>query len=111
MGSFIDIVDNIAVPRDDSLVLSIRAMTSKWSSDWSTLNINNNIFWSPTHEKIIGIGSSDPVTVAQYKASYSPWGKGDQQIDPKLGDLSKGGDPENDDNTINGDSISRGTVK
>ncbi len=110
VGSFIDITDNIAIPRDGSMALSIRAMTDIWNSNWSTLNIKNNIFWSPTHDKIIGIGSSEPVTVAQYQETYNPWGVGDRQIDPKLDGQTQGGNSENDDSTVNGDGSNDGAV-
>lgn len=92
VGSFIDIAGNTIQPRDGSSALDIREDTTIgvkphiWTSDWSTININNNTYVAEPQDKIIRIGSSDPVTVSEYKKTYTPWGKGDKQVDPKSSD-------------------------
>jgi parallel beta-helix repeat protein len=92
VGSFIDIEGNTMQPRDGSSALDIREDTSIgvkpriWRSDWSTINISNNIYVAEPQDKIIRIGSSEPVTVSEYKETYAPWGKGDKQTDPQSSD-------------------------
>ncbi len=100
-GSNIDIDDNVAVARDGAVALNIRANTDNWNSNWASIAIKNNIFWSPNHKDIIEMGDSDAVTVSEYQSTYAPWGAGDRQVDPKLANQESGNDNQDSSDSQN----------
>jgi hypothetical protein len=92
LGSHHSVHNNIAVPRDGAVALTLRLQNSVWSSDFSTVSANHNILWAPTHTEVVHFGENYWRTVAQYKAENTyGWGADSLQADPMLVD------PDNQD--------------
>lgn len=85
LGSNHSLHNNILVPRGDTQALNIRDENAHWTSDWSTLAIDYNILWSPSHDQVVAWGDGHWTdTVAQYQTNAHGWGAHDLQLDPAL---------------------------
>jgi MYXO-CTERM domain-containing protein len=92
LGSRHSVHNNIAVPRDGAVALTLRLQNSVWSSDFSTVSANHNILWAPTHTEVVHFGENYWRTVAQYQAeNVYGWGADSLQASPMLVD------PDNQD--------------
>ena len=80
--------NNILVPRSGRLALNIRYNQS-YAVTTSTLAIDGNILWAPTHTQVVGWDDGKTGDVAAYKAQNPEgWGKSALQQDPKPADAA-----------------------
>ncbi|MBW2454455.1 MAG: right-handed parallel beta-helix repeat-containing protein [Deltaproteobacteria bacterium] len=79
--------NNILLPRDGRLGLTLRYDQSSYSVDPTTLQEDANLLWAPTHTEVVAWGDGIRGTVAEYQAQNPQgWGSTTVQADPLLTD-------------------------
>lgn len=90
LGNHSSIHNNILLPRDGRLALTLRYDQSSYAVDPTTLQEDANILWAATHSEVVAWGDGVRGTVADYAAQNPQgWGSSTIQADPLLADPSQ----------------------